>query len=156
MIEDKDDVEFSEIKQITTDKIQWFHTRANTCMYLFWLFSIALGLSSTSLPLFALLEPEGEKNWVVAILSVVVAFCSFMLQIGNYHMLWQNYRRSEFAMKRLRHRTLLNYRSLKSQDGDEKSLMKLLNQFYAEFEEIEATETSTYFSTLKSAKEISS
>lgn len=72
------------------------------------------------------------------VLSVVVAFCLFMLQSTTMHMLWQN------------------YRSLKSQDGEEKSLMMLLNQFYAEFEEIEATEISTYLSILKSAKEISS
>lgn len=154
---DRLEFEISEINRISEEKIVWFRSRANTCMYLFWFFSVILGASSTSLPLFALLDNGDGKNWVVALLSVIVAFCSFMLQIGNYHMLWQNYRRSEFAMTRLQQRVLFQFRNLMSSDATSAEAVKsLLSRFHAEYEEIEITETNTYFSTLKSAKDISS
>ena len=150
------DIEINEITRIANDKITWFETRANACMRLFWVFSVLLGLSSTSLPLFALFTEMGQKNYIVAGLSVLVAFCSFMLQIGNYHMLWQNYRRSEFALRRLRDVTIFHFRRLNvAQETDSKEVNKLLQNFYAEFEEIETAETSTYFTTLSPAKDVS-
>ena len=141
--------------KIANDKIDWFQSRANACMNLFWVFSILLGLSSTSLPLFALFTDVGEKNYIVASLSVLVAFCSFMLQIGNYHMLWQNYRRSEFAMRRLANVTQFKYRQLCQGDNvNHDALNQLFANFYRDFEEIETAETSTYFTTLSPAKDV--
>ncbi|MBF0375927.1 MAG: DUF4231 domain-containing protein [Desulfamplus sp.] len=152
---DKIETTIENIREITEKKIVWFRKRANICMYCFWSFSIFLGVSSTSLPLFALLEFQSGKNWIVAILSVITAFCSFMLQIGNYHLLWHNYRKSEFAMERLRQVTLsilqnLQIEEIKSSD----KILEILFRFHAEYEEIEMVETNTYFGAIKSASDI--
>ncbi|WP_125721945.1 DUF4231 domain-containing protein [Pseudoalteromonas rubra] len=145
--------EFDEVKElsrIADSKIKWLNQRANTCMCLFWLFSVVLGVSSTSLPLFALTGSGNEENWVVASLSVIVAFSTFMLQVGNYHLLWQNYRRAEFEVKRLKENCLYMIRSAK----DEEESARSIREFYKIYEQIEVSETSTYFSSIKSANDV--
>ena len=148
---DRNDV--SRIETIADEKIAWLKSRADSCMVLFWIFTVVLGISSTSLPFFAFLDRDLGASWIVPLLSVIVAFCSFMLQIGSYNMLWKNYRNAEFGLRRIRNQIVHQLEMCSEQSSEE--YKDLIFRFYDLFEEIETLETNTYFSTLKPVKDAS-
>ena len=148
--------EIETLSRVAKDKIFWLKKRADICMYLFWICTIILGISSTSLPFFTFI---GFKNlnydWFVPLLSVIVAFSSFLLQVGNFHMLWKSYRSSEFYLKRVIAKLSSDLRLLNLQEqGDLSVANKKIEEFWSIFSRIEADETKNYFSTINSAATI--
>ena len=148
--------EIEMINYCANKKINWFKKRANFSMVLFWSWTIILGISSTSLPFFSFLATTNDKNWLVSMFSIIVAFSSFLLQIGNFHMLWKSYRSSEFSLKRSHLEFLTDIRLLRASGNDDiESYKALIKKFWSDFNKIESYETKIYFSTIKSYTDLS-